>query len=129
MSRISKITYWVSTLWLALGLVSTGVVQLLKVPEEVDNITELGYPIYLLTLLAIWKLLGAISILIPKFSLVKEWSYAGFFFLTTGAIFSHLAVGNPMIKIFPSILLLLLTITSWYFNRLKQNLPIIAQNH
>ncbi len=81
----------------------------------VDSMTHLGYPVYVLTILGIWKILGVIALLIPKFPLLKEWAYAGFFFVMSGAIFSHVAVGDPMNELFPSLLLLLLTLVSWYF--------------
>lgn len=114
MTRRNKIIYWVSTLWLALGMVSTGMVQLLKVKEGVDAITHLGYPVYFLTLLGVWKMLGVVAVLVPKFPLLKEWAYAGFFFAMTGAAFSRIASGDPMSEIFPSLLLLTLTLVSWY---------------
>ena len=118
MTKKSKITYWVATIWLALGMVSTGAVQLFKASEGqggAEMLTHLGYPVYLLTILGIWKLLGIVAVLIPGFPLLKEWAYAGFFFVMTGAIFSHLAVGDPITALFPSLLLLLLTVVSWYF--------------
>lgn len=114
MTKTKKIIYWVSTLWLSLGMVSTGIVQLLKRKEELDLVVRLGYPAYFLTLLGIWKILGVIAVLIPKFPLLKEWAYAGFFFSMSGAIFSHIAVGNPISDILPPLLLLVLTIVSWY---------------
>ena len=115
MTKRNKIIYWIATIWLALGMVSTGAVQLLKVKEEVDNFTQLGYPVYLLTIIGIWKFLGVVAVLIPKFPLLKEWAYAGFFFAMSGAVISHIAVGDPMKEIFPPLLLLILTIVSWYF--------------
>jgi uncharacterized membrane protein YphA (DoxX/SURF4 family) len=115
MSKRDKIIYWISTLWLSLGMTSTGIVQLLKMEDEVDNFNQLGYPLYLLTILGIWKMLGVIAVLIPKFPLIKEWAYAGFFFTMSGAIISHIAVSDPIIKIFPPLLLLVLTVVSWYF--------------
>ena len=116
MSKRNKIIYWVATIWLALGMVSTGIVQLLKVKEEVDKITQaLGYPIYLLTLLGIWKMLGVIAVLIPKFPLLKEWAYAGFFFAMSGAVFSHIASGSEGKEFFGPVLLIVLTVVSWYF--------------
>ena len=118
MKKRDKIIYWIATTWLALGMLSTGLVQLFKAKEGqggVDMITHLGYPVYLLTLLATWKILGVIALLIPKFPLLKEWAYAGFFFVMSGAIFSHMAVGDPVNELFPSTLLLVLTIVSWYF--------------
>ena len=115
MTNRNKIIYWIATLWLALGMLSTGIVQLLKMEEEVDNITKLGYPVYFLTLLGIWKILGVAALLIPKFPLLKEWAYAGFFFAMSGATFSRIASGDSISEIFPSLLLLILTLVSWYF--------------
>jgi uncharacterized membrane protein YphA (DoxX/SURF4 family) len=115
MIKRNKIIYWISTAWLALGMISTGIVQLFKVKDEIEFIISMGYPVYFLTILGAWKILGAIAVLIPRTPLLKEWAYAGFFFTMSGAIFSHIASGNPVKEIFPPLLLLLLTIISWYF--------------
>lgn len=48
-SKKQKITYWVATLWLALGMTSTGIVQLIKLEEDIAMMNGLGYPVYLLT--------------------------------------------------------------------------------
>ncbi len=100
MTKRNKIIYWIATIWLALGMLSTGIVQLLKVKEEVDMITHLGYPVYFLTILGVWKILGVVAVLIPKFPLLKEWAYAGFFFAMSGAVFSHIALGDAVKEIF-----------------------------
>ena len=118
MTKRNKIIYWVATLWLALGMVSTGAVQLLKEKEGqggLDSIIHLGYPVYILTILGAWKVLGVVAVLIPKFPLVKEWAYAGFFFVTTGAVFSHVASDDSVNTLLPALLLLILTVISWYF--------------
>jgi uncharacterized membrane protein YphA (DoxX/SURF4 family) len=115
MTKRNKIIYWICTIWLALGMVSTGIVQLLRVKEEVAMFTKLGYPVYLLTLLGIWKLLGVIAVLIPKSPILKEWAYAGFFFAMSGAAFSHLVNRDQPKELFGPLLLLTLTVASWYF--------------
>ncbi len=115
MTKRTKITYWIATVWLALGMLSTGIVQLIKMKEEVVMMAHLGYPLYFLTLLGIWKILGVIAILIPKFPLLKEWAYAGFFFAMSGAVFSHVAMGDSAMDLFGPVLLLVLTVVSWYF--------------
>ena len=115
--RARKIIYWIATIWLALGMLATGAGQLFKMKNGqggADMITHLGYPVYLLTILGIWKILGTIAVLIPKFPLLKEWAYAGFFFVMTGAIFSHFAVADPFEEMLPALLLLILTFISWY---------------
>jgi len=115
MTKRNKIIYWIATLWLALGMLSTGIVQLLKLKEETAMMTKLGYPLYFLTIIGIWKILGVIAILIAKQALLKEWAYAGFFFAMSGALFSHLASGDGPKEFFGPVLLLILTVVSWYF--------------
>src|SRR5690606_32485638 len=116
-----KIIYWIATLWLAAGMLGSGVQQLLRLkiegavsPPGTEGIAILGYPVYFLTILGFWKILGVAALLVPRFPLVKEWAYAGFFFLTTGAAYSHVSVGHSLAEVFPSVLLLILTVVSWY---------------
>lgn len=113
--KADKIIYWIATIWLSLGMLSTGIVQLIHMKEEADLMARLGYPLYFLTILGVWKILGVIVVLTPKFPIVKEWAYAGFFFAMSGAIFSHLAVGDAAKDFFGPTLLLILTLVSWYF--------------
>lgn len=114
-TKRNKIIYWIATAWLALGMISTAIVQLIQMQEEVDNVTRLGYPVYVLTIIGVWKILGVIVILIPRFPLLKEWAYAGFFFAMTGALISHLISGHSFGQYYGALLLLVLTAISWYF--------------
>lgn len=114
----NKIIFWISTIWLCTGMIATGIVQLSKqkgAPGAIDSMMRLGYPTYLLTFLGVAKVIGVVVVLMPKYPVLKEWAYAGFFFLMAGAIFSHLASGDSFKEIFPSALLLIMTTVSWYF--------------
>ncbi|CAN5871619.1 DoxX family protein [soil metagenome] len=122
MTKRNKIIYWIATSWLALGMLSTGIVQLVMLEEETAMMTRLGYPLYLLTILGIWKILGVVAVLIPRFPLVKEWAYTGFFFAMSGAVFSHAACGDDAKEFFGPVLLLLLTVVSWYFRPAERKL-------
>lgn len=122
MTKTQKIIYWFATVVLVFGLLASGIQQLLLLeiegalaPPFAWGIVQLGYPVYVLTILGVWKLLGAVAILIPKYPLLKEWAYAGIFFLFTGALFSHVASGHPWYESVPATTLLILTIISWYF--------------
>lgn len=124
MTKWKKIIYWVSTLWLSLGMVSTAFVQIRNVKEETEFILELGYPSYVLTMLGVWKILGVIAILLPRTPLLKEWAYAGFFFAMSGAAFSHIASSHEIGEIAPSLLLLVLTVVSWYFRPAERRMML-----
>ena len=115
MTKRNKIIYWIATGWLALGMLSTGIVQIIQLKKEKEMMAHLGYPLYLLTLLGIWKILGVTAVLMPRFPVLKEWAYAGFFFAMSGALFSHFAAGDTAKDFFGPSLLLVLTIISWYF--------------
>ena len=128
--KAGKIIYWIATIWLALGMVATGTGQLIKMKAGqggADMIKHLGYPVYLLTILGVWKILGVVAVLIPKFPLLKEWAYAGFFFIMSGAIFSHIATGDPISALLPSLLLLILTVVSWYFRPAGRKIILMSQ--
>ncbi len=131
MTKTNKIIYWIATIWLSLGMLSTGAVHLFKVkgdgPGSVDSMTHLGYPVYFVTILGIYKILGVVALLIPKFPLLKEWAYAGFFFMMSGAVFTHIVASNSMSEIFPSLLLLILTVVSWYFRPAERKLILVNQ--
>lgn len=125
MAKTNKVIYRIATAWLSLGMLSTGIVQLMKNEAEVKMMDLLGYPLYFLSLLGVWKILGVIAILIPRYPLLKEWAYAGFFFAMTGAVYSHLAVGDEPVSLFGPSLLLVLTIVSWYFRPESRKMVLI----
>ena len=125
--KASKIIYWIATAWLALGMLSTGAVQLFKGKTGTggtNSIIHLGYPVYFLTLLGVWKILGAAAVLIPKLPLLKEWAYAGFFFVMSGAVFSHIASGDAVKEVFPALLLMTLVVVSWYCRPADRKLSV-----
>jgi uncharacterized membrane protein YphA (DoxX/SURF4 family) len=92
-SRRRIIGYWVTTVLVVFELALGGVWDVLRVPQVRGLIERLGYPPYFLVILGIWKLLGAVALVIPRFPRLKEWAYAGVLFDLTGAIASLLASG------------------------------------
>jgi len=115
MKKRNKMLYWITTIFLSIGMTAGGTQQLLQIGGYNEIVTALGYPLYLLSILGVWKLLGVIAILVPKFPLLKEWAYAGFFFAMSGAFVSHLVAGQSFAEAIPSLVLLSVTLLSWYF--------------
>ncbi|GAB3022988.1 DoxX family protein [Niabella terrae] len=124
MSKRNKIIYWITTIFLSIGMTAGGLQQMLQIGGYNEIVTKLGYPLYLLTILGVWKILGVIVILVPKFTLVKEWAYAGFSFAMSGALISHLTDGQSFSEAVPSAILLVETILSWYFRPVERKLII-----
>ena len=116
MTKSQKIIYWIATGLLAFGMLQSGIFSIMRAKQWVDMMNTLGYPLYFLTILGIWKILGVIAILIPRYGLLKEWAYAGFFFAMTGAFVSHLAVGDhALMSLIGPFFQTVFIIISWYF--------------
>ena len=93
-SRFRTAGYWISTGIIALAFGSGGVAYLAGGEEQLRGMAELGYPAYFVTILGVWKVLGALAIVTPRFPRLREWAYAGIAFDLIGAAASHAAVGH-----------------------------------
>lgn len=111
--------YWIFAILAGLAMFGSGIFNLMRPPEIVENYHNLGYPEFMPLILGPAKILGAIGILVPKFPAIKEWAYAGSSFVLTGAIISHLLNGDPAQATFAPVIPLLLVLVSYYFFRKK----------
>jgi uncharacterized membrane protein YphA (DoxX/SURF4 family) len=93
--KAAVIWYWVITGVIAVVLLTGGVADLSRRPETAAGVLALGYPLYFVSILGFWKLLGVAALLAPRFPRLKEWAYAGAFYNFAGAFTSHFVVGSP----------------------------------
>ncbi|MEM9072603.1 MAG: DoxX family protein [Myxococcota bacterium] len=114
MSRTRTIGYWASTGLLAAGLGASGLAKLAAGAEMVEGMTHLGYPTYLLPILGSWYLAAALALLVPRLPLLKEWAYAGVAFAMSGAVISHVVVGDPIGQSAPAVVFLALMSASYW---------------
>jgi hypothetical protein len=93
-----KTRSWIG--WIVTGLTAalmllSAVPDVLRIPDALTVFRHLGYPPYLLPFLGTAKILGVAVVLVPRESRLKEWAFAGLTFDLTGALYSHLSVGDP----------------------------------
>ena len=86
--------------WAVTGLMAglmllSAVPDVLGIPDALAVFRHLGYPPYLLAFLGTAKILGVAAILVPGVQRLKEWAFAGLTFDLTGALYSHVSVGDP----------------------------------
>ncbi|WP_067664538.1 DoxX family protein [Nocardia miyunensis] len=112
-TRTRSIAYWTATLLIAAELGVGGIWDVARIPYVRDLVVHLGYPTYFLVLLGVWKILGAIVLLVPGRALLKEWAYAGAFFVYTGAIASHLTTRYAVGEVAVLTMMTALTVLSW----------------
>ena len=115
-AKTKSIAYWTTTILVAFFMTG-GVAQLAQYRANPHGVVpELGYPMYFFAILGIWKVLGAIAILVPRYPRLKEWAYAGIFFDLTGAAASCAISGGYRAYAFHVIAPLIITgftVASW----------------
>jgi DoxX-like family len=112
-SRPRALAYWATTVLVVAELAVGGAWDLGRLPYVRTIVEHLGYPDYFLTILGAWKVLGAAALLAPGLPRLKEWAYAGAIFHYTGAVASHLAVGDGATVVAYPIVQTVLVAASW----------------
>ena len=124
MEKRNTLIYWVATALLSFGMIGSGVAQIMHSEAMNAIIIHIGYPLYFMYIIGVWKVLGVVAILVPGFTLLKEWAYAGFFFLLTGALLSHVAMGDDGKEILGPLFQTLFVVVSWYFRPANRKLAV-----
>jgi hypothetical protein len=117
------IAYWVCTVVIALCIGSGGAAQVLRVPQNVEGMTALGYPLHFIVLLGVWKVLGALTLLAPGLRLVKEWAYAGIFIDLSGAVVAAAANAGGAFHVIAPMILIGFLAGSWALRPESRRLP------
>jgi len=86
---------WIVTGLMAALMLLSAVPDVLRIPGAVTVFGHLGYPRYLLPFLGTAKILGIVTVVLPGVRRLKEWAFAGLTFDLTGALYSHVSVGDP----------------------------------
>ena len=111
---------WIVTGLMATLLLLSAVPDVLRIPGALLVFKHLGYPPYLLPFLGTAKMLGVAAVLVPGLPRIKEWAFAGLTFDVTGALYSHLSIGDPPDAWMPALIALVLVGGSYVAYRVRQ---------
>ena len=134
-TKTTKIIYWTAT---SIIFLFEGVLPALTshTTLAVEGIRHLGYPDYFRVMLTIFKVAGALALILPFVrGRLKEWAYAGFTITMLSAFISHWAVdGFSGQTLFPLFILAILSISYLYYHKLSKmyhfsNQPLEAHNY
>ena len=109
-----RVIYITSTAILVLEILVGAFMDLGHFPLVVQDIRSIGYPTYVLYIVGVWKILAVSALLWRGLPRLREWAYAGVFFEMSGAVASHVLVGNPIGKFAAPLAFTLLTLVSWW---------------
>lgn len=118
--------YWFFTVVIAFEMAAGGLWDLLRIEYVRVVMTHLGYPLYVLDIIGVWKIPCAFALLVPGFPRLKEWGYAGAVFNYTGAAASHLLSGDGAAKWAPPLVFALIALASWALRPAGRRLPGVA---
>lgn len=131
--KTKTLAYWTATGIVTLELVAGGVTDLARGrtvliagQPVVEVLEHLGYPTYLLTILGVWKVLGAAALLVPGLPRLKEWAYAGTFFELTGAALSGWAIGESVDSIATPCFFAACALASWALRPRSRTLGVLS---
>jgi uncharacterized membrane protein YphA (DoxX/SURF4 family) len=123
--KAKPLGYWICTALIAFIFVSGGACYVLRVPQVVEGVMHLGFPLHFVTFLGIWKVLGGIAILVPGFARLKEWAYAGMFFDLTGAASASAVSGNEWWHIVAPLAVAMVVAASWALRPQSRTLGVL----
>ena len=112
-STMKRVAYWVCTGFVAFFIGSGGLAYATQVPDVVQGVVALGFPVHFVVLLGVWKVLGSLAILAPGFPVLKEWAYAGIIFDLTGAASASIATGGEWWHVGAPLSIAALVAASW----------------
>lgn len=117
---------WTILFWVTTGLlfIFQGVLPILttNTPETREVMIHYGYPWFFATMLAVFKLLGGLALILPFVpARLKEWAYAGFTFDFIAAFVTLWIVdGVKGTTFFPIAMLVLLAVSYFSWHRMKK---------
>ena len=123
---VQKIAYIVTTVLFVLAIAPSSILDIVQPEIVVTTMEGIDLPLYVLTLIGFWKILGIIALALPRFRRVNEWAYAGFFFDLTGAAWVHFAGGDTAVSIITPLVFLVLLAPSYLLRPRRQDAPEAA---
>ncbi len=111
--KTNVVGYWVCTVLVVFFMLPGGIFYLMRAPAAVEGMRQLGIPLYMVVLLGVWKVLGSIALVVPKFPVLKEWAYAGIFFDLSGAVVANSANGGVWWHVAAPLVIIAILYGSW----------------
>jgi hypothetical protein len=113
-NRIRTIAFWATTLVVVFELTAGSVWNFLQIEFARVQYSHLGFPDYFAYISGAWQVGGAAVIIAPRFPRLKEWAYAGAFFLWSSAVATHLLKGDYIVSVWLAPLVFaMFAIASW----------------
>jgi len=119
----SQIAFWATTFVVVFELAAGSVWNLMTIEWVEVQFDHLGYPHFFLYIIGAWQVGAAIAIIAPRLPLVKEWAYAGSFFLWSGAVLSHLSARDDFDAWSVPLMFATFAIASWVLRPADRRLP------
>lgn len=118
----NKIIFWSTTAIISLMMIVSAVSYFTN-DEVILEMSRLGFTSFFVKQLGIFKIIGALVLIIPQISTkIKEWAYAGFGIVFISAFLAHLNAGDPVsTAAAPLVFLALLAVSNVFYHKTKSH--------
>jgi hypothetical protein len=128
-TALKRVAYWVCTGLVVFFILPGGLAYALQAPDVVQGAVALGFPVHFVVLLGICKVLGSLTIAVPRFPLLKEWAYAGISFDLIGAASAAFATSHEWWHVAAPLSIGLLLAASWALRPESRRLPPVTKRN
>ncbi len=111
--KTARVIYWIITGFFAVSMIFAGVGYITGYAPVVAGFSQIGYPLYVMKILGVFKVAGGLTFLFVRSRTLKEWAYAGYTFNLIGAIVSHAFTDQAYIPAAIVLVLVLISYRQW----------------
>ncbi len=119
-SKSNIVIYWISTIFVVLAAVATGIQNVIYTPQMQEIFQNLSLPAYLSPFLGVVKILGAIALLFPVGQKLRKMAYHGFIFFFIGASFVNFGGGQAASAVVTLVILALIFVSFIWAKKIQK---------
>ena len=120
-----KILYWTITGLFALLLLLAGITEAVQHELGRQIMQHLGFPVHVMLIIGIGKILAAVALVQTKSQVMKEWAYAGVTFNLIGAFAARAYAGDSLGLILSPLIFLSVMFLSYFLWKKVEKTSVI----
>lgn len=115
-SKSRIMAFRIITSILVIGMLAGGISTFLRIEYQVNLFNHLGYPLFLMSMIGVGKILAAIVLILPGIPPLKIGAYVGTFIVSICAFISHIVANDGLFAIMNPLTLTAIVLAAYFLN-------------
>jgi hypothetical protein len=115
-ARSRIVAFRIITSILVIGMLAGGISTLLRIEYQVALFHHLGFPLFLMSMVGVGKILAAIVLILPGIPPLKIGAYVGTFIVSICAFISHIVANDTIFAIINPLTLTAIVLAAYFLN-------------